>query len=174
MEYYLPNNYTENKTVVVSDWNYQNENVTYDTLQTKFDALIGGAPELLEDLNSLRELADGINNDPLFYSKVVTTSTTQTISGTKTFSDPVIFNGNVNIGNSNNDLLTVNRGATLINLKTNGNIDTNQIVMALKNTDVQQGMAGALKEAIYSNGLMAPTSNKTQLMNRNINESSLT
>jgi hypothetical protein len=61
-----------------------------------------------------------------------------------------------------------------INLKTNGNIDTNQIVMALKNTDVQQGMAGALKEAIYSNGLMAPTSNKTQLMNRNINESSLT
>lgn len=61
-----------------------------------------------------------------------------------------------------------------IDLKTNGNIDTNQIVMALKNTDVQQGMAGALKEAIYSNGLMAPTSNKTQLMNRNINESSLT
>jgi hypothetical protein len=35
-------------------------------------------------------------------------------------------------------------------------------------------MAGALKEAIYSNGLMAPTSNKTQLMNRNISESSLT
>ena len=34
-----------------------------------------------------------------------------------------------------------------IDLKTNGNIDTNQIVMALKNTDVQQGMAGALKEA---------------------------
>ena len=61
-----------------------------------------------------------------------------------------------------------------IDLKTNGNIDTNQIVMALKNTDVQQGMAGALKEAIYSNGLMAPTSNNTQLMNRNINESSLT
>lgn len=61
-----------------------------------------------------------------------------------------------------------------IDLKTNGNIDTNQIVMALKNTDVQQGMAGALKEAIYSNGLMAPTSNKTQLMNSNINESSLT
>jgi hypothetical protein len=61
-----------------------------------------------------------------------------------------------------------------IDLKTNGNIDTNQIVMALKNTDVQQGMAGALKEAIYSNGLMAPTSNKTQLMNRNISESSLT
>jgi hypothetical protein len=61
-----------------------------------------------------------------------------------------------------------------IDLKTNGNIDTNQIVMALKNTDVQQGMAGALKEAIYSNGLMSPTSNKTQLMNRNINESSLT
>jgi len=60
-----------------------------------------------------------------------------------------------------------------IDLKTNGNIDTNQIVMALKNTDVQQGMAGALKEAIYSNGLMAPTSNKTQLMNSNINESSL-
>ena len=59
-----------------------------------------------------------------------------------------------------------------IDLKTNGNIDTNQIVMALKNTDVQQGMAGALKEAIYSNGLMAPTSNKTQLMNSNINESS--
>ena len=121
MEYYLPNNYTENKTVVVSDWNYQNENVTYDTLQTKFDTLIGGAPELLDDLNSLRELADGINNDPLFYSKVVTTSTTQTISGTKTFSDPVIFNGNVTVGNSTADVLTVTSGATLINLKTTGN-----------------------------------------------------
>ena len=121
MEYYLPNNYTENKTVVVSDWNYQNENVTYDTLQTKFDALIGGAPELLEDLNSLRELADGINNDPLFYSKVVTTSTAQTISGTKTFSDPVIFNGNVTVGNSTNDLLSVISGATVNHLSTTGN-----------------------------------------------------
>ena len=45
--------------------------------------------------------------------------------------------------------------------------------MALKNTDVQQGMVGALKEAMYSNGLMAPTANKTQLMNSNISESSL-
>ena len=61
-----------------------------------------------------------------------------------------------------------------IDLKTNGNVDTNQIVMALKNTDVQQGMVGALKEAMYSNGLMAPTSNKTQLMNSNISASSLT
>ena len=60
-----------------------------------------------------------------------------------------------------------------IDLKTNGNIDTNQIVMALKNTDVQQGMVGALKEAMYSNGLMAPTANKTQLMNSNISASSL-
>jgi hypothetical protein len=121
MEYYLPNNYTENKTVVVSDWNYQNENVTFDTMQSKIDTLIGQAPELLEDLNSLRELADGINNDPLFYSKVVTTSTAQTISGTKTFSDPVIFNGNVTVGNSTADILTVTSGATLINLKTTGN-----------------------------------------------------
>lgn len=61
-----------------------------------------------------------------------------------------------------------------IDLKTNGNVDTNQIVMALKNTDVQQGMVGALKDAMYSNGLMAPTSNKTQLMNSNISASSLT
>lgn len=61
-----------------------------------------------------------------------------------------------------------------IDLKTNGNVDTNQIVLALKNTDVQQGMVGALKEAMYSNGLMAPTSNKTQLMNSNISASSLT
>lgn len=60
-----------------------------------------------------------------------------------------------------------------IDLKTNGNVDTSQIVLALKNTDVQQGMVGALKEAIYSNGLMAPTANKTQLMNSNINASSL-
>lgn len=60
-----------------------------------------------------------------------------------------------------------------IDLKTNGNVDTNQIVMALKNTDVQQGMVGALKEAMYSNGLMAPTSNKTQLMNANISANSL-
>jgi hypothetical protein len=60
-----------------------------------------------------------------------------------------------------------------IDLKTTGNVDTNQIVMALKNTDVQQGMVGALKEAIYSNGLMAPTANKTQLMNSNISASSL-
>jgi hypothetical protein len=61
-----------------------------------------------------------------------------------------------------------------IDLKTTGNVDTNQIVMALKNTDVQQGMVGALKEAMYSNGLMAPTANKTQLMNSNISASSLT
>jgi hypothetical protein len=60
-----------------------------------------------------------------------------------------------------------------IDLKTTGNVDTNQIVMALKNTDVQQGMVGALKEAMYSNGLMAPTANKTQLMNSNISASSL-
>jgi hypothetical protein len=60
-----------------------------------------------------------------------------------------------------------------IDLKTNGNVDTNQIVMALKNTDVQQGMVSALKEAMYSNGLMAPTANKTQLMNSNISASSL-
>lgn len=60
-----------------------------------------------------------------------------------------------------------------IDLKTNGNVDTNQIIMALKNTDVQQGMVGALKDAMYSNGLMSPTANKTQLMNRNISESSL-
>lgn len=60
-----------------------------------------------------------------------------------------------------------------IDLKTTGNLDTNQIVLALKNTDVQQGMVSALKEAIYSNGLMAPTANKTQLMNTNISASSL-
>ena len=58
-----------------------------------------------------------------------------------------------------------------IDLKTNGNIDTNQVVMALKNTDVQQGMVSALKEAMYSNGLLAPTSNKTQLMNPNVSQS---
>lgn len=61
-----------------------------------------------------------------------------------------------------------------IDLKTSGNIDTNQVVLALKNTDVQQGMVSALKDAMYSNGLMAPTSNKTQLMNANISASSLT
>jgi hypothetical protein len=60
-----------------------------------------------------------------------------------------------------------------IDLKASSNLDTNQIVMALKNTDVQQGMVGALKEAMYSNGLMAPTANKTQLMNSNISASSL-
>ena len=58
-----------------------------------------------------------------------------------------------------------------IDLKTNGNIDTNQVVQALKNTDVQQGMVSALKEAMYSNGLLAPTSNKTQLMNPNLSQS---
>jgi len=57
-----------------------------------------------------------------------------------------------------------------IDLKTNGNIDTNQVVMALKNTDVQQGMVSALKEAMYNNGLLAPTSNKTQLMNPNLSQ----
>jgi hypothetical protein len=57
-----------------------------------------------------------------------------------------------------------------IDLKTNSNIDTNQVVMALKNTDVQQGMVSALKEAMYSNGLLAPTSNKTQLMNPNLSQ----
>lgn len=61
-----------------------------------------------------------------------------------------------------------------IDLKTNGNVDTNQIVLALKNTDVQQGMVGALKEAMFSNGLLAPTANKTQLMNSNLSASSLT
>jgi len=61
-----------------------------------------------------------------------------------------------------------------IDLKTNSNIDTNQVILALKNTDVQQGMVSALKDAMYSNGLMAPTSNKTQLMNSNISASSLT
>ena len=58
-----------------------------------------------------------------------------------------------------------------IDLKTNGNIDTNQVVQAFKNTDVQQGMVNALKEAMYSNGLLAPTSNKTQLMNPNVSQS---
>jgi hypothetical protein len=58
-----------------------------------------------------------------------------------------------------------------IDLKTNGNIDTNQVVLALKNTDVQQGMVSALKEAMYSNGLLAPTSNKAQLMNPNVSQS---
>ena len=58
-----------------------------------------------------------------------------------------------------------------IDLKTNGNIDTNQVVQAFKNTDVQQGMVSALKEAMYSNGLLAPTSNKTQLMNPNVSKS---
>lgn len=57
-----------------------------------------------------------------------------------------------------------------VNLKTSGNIDTNQVVQALKNTDVQQGMVSALKEAMYSNGLLAPTSNKTQLMKSNLND----
>jgi hypothetical protein len=60
-----------------------------------------------------------------------------------------------------------------IDLKASSNLDTNQIVLALKNTDVQQGMVSALKEAMYSNGLMAPTANKTQLMNSNISASSL-
>lgn len=58
-----------------------------------------------------------------------------------------------------------------IDLKTTGNIDTNQVVLALKNTDVQQGMVNALKEAMYSNGLLAPTSNKAQLMNPNVSQS---
>ena len=58
-----------------------------------------------------------------------------------------------------------------IDLKTNGNIDTNQVVLALKNTDVQQGMVNALKDAMYSNGLLAPTSNKAQLMNPNVSQS---
>ena len=57
-----------------------------------------------------------------------------------------------------------------IDLKTSGNIDTNQVVMALKNTDVQQGMVSALKEAMYNNGLLAPTSNKTQLMNPSLSK----
>jgi hypothetical protein len=57
-----------------------------------------------------------------------------------------------------------------IDLKTSGNIDTNQVVLALKNTDVQQGMVSALKEAMYNNGLLAPTSNKTQLMNPNLSQ----
>jgi hypothetical protein len=61
-----------------------------------------------------------------------------------------------------------------INVKADGNVDKNQILMAFKNTEVQQGMVGALKDAIYSNGLMAPTANKTQLMNSNISASSLT
>ena len=45
---------------------------------------------------------------------------------------------------------------------------TNYTFQAFKNTDVQQGMVSALKEAMYSNGLLAPTSNKTQLMNPNL------
>jgi hypothetical protein len=57
-----------------------------------------------------------------------------------------------------------------IDLKASSNIDTNQVVMALKNTDVQQGMVSALKEAMYSNGLLSPTSNKTQLMNPNLSQ----
>jgi BMFP domain-containing protein YqiC len=52
-----------------------------------------------------------------------------------------------------------------IDLKTNGNVDTNQIVMALKNTDVQQGMVGALKEAMYSNGF-----NGSNLKQNSVNE----
>jgi hypothetical protein len=55
-----------------------------------------------------------------------------------------------------------------VDLKTNGNVDTNQIVMALKNTDVQQGIVMAIKEGMFSNGLLAPTANKTQLMNTNL------
>jgi hypothetical protein len=55
-----------------------------------------------------------------------------------------------------------------VDLKTNGNVDTNQIVMALKNTDVQQGIVMAIKEGMFSNGLLAPTANKTQLMNSNL------
>jgi hypothetical protein len=57
-----------------------------------------------------------------------------------------------------------------IDLKTSGTIDTNQVLMAFKNTDVQQGMINALKDGIYSNGLLAPTSNKSQLMNPNLSQ----
>ena len=131
----------------------------------------------LSDVASIEATWDNLGNGVQY---TITGVTTITIKGKDIFALSNVRNTSTNQGNSTSTTntqsdkpieITLNHN---IDLKTNGNIDTNQIVMALKNTDVQQGMAGALKEAIYSNGLMAPTSNKTQLMNRNINESSLT
>ena len=48
-------------------------------------------------------------------------------------------------------------------------IDTNQIILALENQGVKQKLYQSMKEAMYNNGLSAPTSSKTKLMNPYLN-----
>ena len=44
-------------------------------------------------------------------------------------------------------------------------IDTNQVVLALENQGVREKLYETMRETMYNNGLSAPTSSKTKLMN---------
>jgi hypothetical protein len=94
MQTYPPKNYsTDNPTFVQENWDYVNESTTYAQLQE----IIGNAPETL---NSMKELSDAINANPLFGAETVASLSTkandsavmhltqnESVTGTKTFSN---------------------------------------------------------------------------------------
>lgn len=149
-------------------------------IETTFESSMNNAKEEITKFNEKFPLANKLsqivsgNFEPQSSQKISNTKQdgSQISQNTKNLSNVTKENNTSNnLQNTTKPIeITLNHN---IDLKTTGNLDTNQIVLALKNTDVQQGMVSALKEAIYSNGLMAPTANKTQLMNTNISASSL-
>lgn len=149
-------------------------------IETTFESSMNNAKEEITKFNEKFPLANKLsqivsgNLEPQSSQKISNTKQdgSQISQNTKNLSNVTKENNTSNnLQNTTKPIeITLNHN---IDLKTNGNVDTNQIVLALKNTDVQQGMVSALKDAIYSNGLMAPTANKTQLMNTNISASSL-
>jgi hypothetical protein len=121
METYPPKDYSSsNPILVVSNWNYTEEAPTYAQIAD----VIGSAPE---QLNTLKELADAIESNPLFGSETITVLSTkandsevvkltgaQTITGTKTFTD-LNISGEAVFGDSRSDTITVDSSSTFLN-----------------------------------------------------------
>jgi hypothetical protein len=95
MEAYPPQDY-DGSTFIPSQWNYADESTTLGTMKDEIAALkleiLDGVSN--EDLNSIKEIADSLNNDADFgttmlasLATTVKLTTNQTISGVKLFSD---------------------------------------------------------------------------------------
>jgi hypothetical protein len=111
MEAYPPQ-YYNGTDFVVEQWNYGNESTTYNELQ---DSVAAVKLEILdgvdnEALNSIKEIADSLNNDADFGTTMLASLATcvkktgdETIAGVKTFTSNINISGDIAFGDARRD-----------------------------------------------------------------------
>ncbi|MDA9279954.1 hypothetical protein N9P74_00175 [bacterium] len=129
------------------------ETLPQDTIfgGTGFESFIDGIKEMKSIPNNVNvgnnQFEDFMNNMKGMKSPINNTNEPQTPVETKTTAD-INFN---------------------ITIDAPSQIDTNQILLALDNQGVKQKLVESMKEGMYNNGLTAPTSSKSRLMNPYLN-----